>query len=141
NFNQGDCNSGNFNSGNRNSGNYNSGNYNSGYFNSNTPFVRLFNKRTKLRWDDPLICKLNLLPVKPTLRWVYESDMTEQEKVNFPSYKTTGGILRNTGRMDWSEVLKSKEHVKFISDLPNFNDEVFKQVTGHSLFEVIKKES
>ena len=63
-YNSGNRNSGDYNSGNRNSGDYNSGDYNSGFFNTNTPFVRLFNKKTKLRFDDPLIQKLKNISYK-----------------------------------------------------------------------------
>ena len=52
NRNSGDLNSGDWNSGNLNSGDWNSGNFNSGYFNTDEPFVRMFNKDTKLKKDD-----------------------------------------------------------------------------------------
>jgi hypothetical protein len=132
-YNSGDYNSGDYNSGNYNSGNYNSGNYNSGYFNTQTPFVKLFNKTTKLKWDDPIIAKLNSLNVKPILRRVFESDMTEEQKTQYPSYKTTGGFLLNIGRQDWSKL--SKEELEFIKSLPNFDAEIFKHISGIDLSE------
>ena len=48
-WNSGDWNSGNGNSGDWNSGDWNSGNGNSGFFNTNEPFVRMFNKKTRLK--------------------------------------------------------------------------------------------
>jgi hypothetical protein len=132
-YNSGNSNSGNFNSGNLNSGDYNSGNRNSGFFNTLTPYVTLFNKKTNLRWDSIEIQKLYSLNVKPILQWVYESSMTEEEKKNFPSYKTTGGFLKNTGRNDWSKL--TEEDKKLITSLPGYDDEIFKQITGVSLKE------
>ena len=120
-----------FNSGNRNSGQYNSGDYNSGYFNTNTPKVRLFNQNSDLDWNNPIISRLESLNLKPILQWVYESSMTEDEKKNYPSYKTTGGYLKNTGKQDWSSL--SDEDKKFIQSLPGYNEEIFKEITGISL--------
>jgi hypothetical protein len=68
------------------------------------------------------------LPVKPILRWVLESDMSDQEKKDFPSYRMTGGFLKNTGRTDWSGLTEDDKN--FIRSLPNFDAEIFKQITG-----------
>jgi hypothetical protein len=69
-----------------------------------------------------------LSKVKPILRWVPDSQMTEEEKNMFPSHKTTGGYLQKTGRNDWSGV--TKDDLKFIASLPNFDSVVFKACTG-----------
>jgi hypothetical protein len=122
-YNSGDCNSGDY-----NSGSYNSGDCNSGYFNSNTPFVRLFNKTTKLRWDDPKITRLMSLCVVPILRWVSSDEMTEEEKNNNKSHKTTGGFLRKTERADWTRLTDSDKEA--IRSLPNFDNDIFEQITG-----------
>ena len=140
-YNSGNYNSGNYNSGNRNSGYYNSGydnsgdfnsgNYNSGFFNTNTPKVRLFNQDTDLDFSNKIIQKLRQLDVKPILQWVYESSMTEEEKQNYPSHKTTGGYLKNTGKQDWSKL--TNEDKALIKSLPGFDDEIFQQIAGISL--------
>ena len=68
-WNSGNCNSGDWNSGNRNSGNWNSGNWNSGdwnsgFFNTDSPLVRIFNKKLMFRATVlifPISCILTLL--------------------------------------------------------------------------------
>ena len=57
--------------------------------------------------------------------------MTKEEQDNNPSHKTTGGFLRKTNRMDWTKL--TEENIKFIKSLPNYDDKVFKQITGISL--------
>jgi hypothetical protein len=135
NYNSGHRNSGHYNSGNYNSGHYNSGNYNSGYLNSDTPTMRLFNKDSGLSFDSPEGKKLQGLKgnlyskVKPILQWVVEKDMTEEEKTNNPSYKTTGGFLRKTGKIDYSG-WNNAEDLKFFMNLPNFDADIFYKITG-----------
>jgi hypothetical protein len=128
NYNSGDYNSGDYNSGDGNSGHYNSGDYNSGFFNTTTPKVRLFNKDSDLDFDSDVVNKLRNLNVKPILQWVYELDMTEDEKENNPSYKTTGGYLKNTGKNDWSQL--SDDEKEFIKSLPNYDADIFFVITG-----------
>jgi hypothetical protein len=140
-YNSGDYNSGDRNSGDRNSGDYNSGDRNSGYLNSTTPTVRLFNKDSKLEFNDSKITTLGIIlqKVKPLLTWIYESSMTEKEKTYNPSYKTTGGFLKNEGRMSWVNV--TKKDLEFIKSLPNFSSKVFKEVTGLDINKEIKERS
>ena len=126
--NSGDNNSGHYNSGNYNSGNYNSGNYNSGAFNTNEQPLRLFNKETTLlksseEWK--MICSLN---IKPILCWINSDNMTDKEKDNFPSHITTGGFLKNTGKMDFSKL--SQDELTLIKSLPNFDSNVFEEISG-----------
>jgi len=54
--------------------------------------------------------------------------MNEKEKSEFPSHKITGGFLRKTDRMDWRYL--TKEDKEFIKSLPNFDDEIFKKISG-----------
>ena len=136
NYNSGDYNSGNYNSGYNNSGHYNSGHYNSGhynngYFNTTTPMIRLFNKDTDLTFDSQEAIRIKNLPVKPILTWVHCNNMTEQEKKDTPNHAITGGFLRNSGRMSWDAL--TKEDLQFIKSLPNFDAEVFKQISGLDL--------
>ena len=135
-YNSGDSNSGNSNSGNYNSGNYNSGDRNSGAFNTDSPNVQLFNKDSGLTFDSKEWQRISNLPVKPILRYVPSSEMTEEEKANNKSHVTTGGFLRNTGRQDWSGL--TEDDKKFIKSLPNFDDAIFQQITGVSLSDDIE---
>lgn len=77
--------------------------------------------------------RIRSLNVKPILEWIGTRLMSEQEKKDFPSNSTTGGFLRKTDRQDWRKL--TKEDKAFIKALPNFDDAVFKQITGISLLE------
>lgn len=62
-------------------------------------------------------------------KWISESDMTEEEKQNNPSYKTTGGYLKTIPYKEaWKEV--PKEVIDKIKKLKNFNKKVFFEITG-----------
>ena len=131
NCNSGDYNSGYFNSGNYNSGNFNSGYFNSGYFNSNEPFIRMFNKDTKLKRDEidiPSFCYFDLTV------WVSHDTATYEEKEEHKSeIETCGGFLKTLDykeawRLAWDKASK-EEHLKMLK-LPNWDNEVFKEISG-----------
>ena len=138
--NSGHCNSGHSNSGNYNSGNYNSGHCNSGYFNTNEPKVRLFNKDTGLTRDQISIPYIYL----PVSEWVHESSMTELEKINNPTYKTTGGYTKTLDYKEaWKAVwgnLKQETKDQFLT-LPNFDADIFLEITGIETRTTVKEPS
>ena len=133
--NSGDWNSGHWNSGHWNSGDWNSGDQNSGYFNSITPDVLLvFNK----------ICSRDAwsMAQKPAflffslMEWIDESAMTEDEKQANPSCSFTGGYLRvmeykEAWRRSWDNA--DPENRELVRKLPNFDAEVFFEITGIDL--------
>jgi hypothetical protein len=141
-YNPGDYNSGDYNSGDYNSGDYNpgycnSGNYNLGMFNSDEPCVRLFNKQTKYKYNDKIFNRVKEIIANNFYQnfvvWVSEDKMTEQEKKDYPSYKTTGGYLRTASYKDawklmWDNI--SKEDKKEFYKLPNFDWKIFTKITG-----------
>ena len=134
-YNTGHYNTGYRNTGNYNTGNYNTGNYNTGYFNTDSPTVRLFGKDSKLTFDDEKIKNLKSvmshLTSKPILTWVYESSMTEQEKADNPTYKTTGGYLKKVKDHKMFDQSKlTKEHITFLKTLPNFDAKIFEECTS-----------
>ena len=142
NWNSGDWNSGNRNSGNRNSGNRNSGNWNSGYFNSNEPFVRMFNKDTKLKKEEiniPSFCYFDLTV------WVSHNTATKDEKKEHKTeIETCGGFLKTleykeAWRLAWDKASK-EEHLEMLK-LPNWDNEVFKEISGIDAEAEIAKES
>jgi hypothetical protein len=91
----------------------------------------LFNKDSGLKFKSCIISKLKNINIKPILQWVYEDSMSDQEKLDNPGFSTIGGYLKNTGRTDYSKLTdKDKELIK---SLPNFDNEIFKQITGISL--------
>ena len=144
--NSGDCNSGDCNSGNRNSGDCNSGNRNSGdwnktsfsngCFNTVSPKIYMFNKPTDWTLEHWLNCRarylLNQIDDCP-LEYVWFDSMTDEEKAAHPEAKTTGGYLkeRTTGdnaRKWWAGLSADDRNIIF--SLPNFDAEIFKEITG-----------
>ena len=131
NCNSGDCNSGDCNSGNCNSGDCNSGNWNSGFFNSDEPCVRMFNKMTNYKKEDvkiPSWCYFELTV------WVSHDTATEEEKTEHKAeIEINGGFMKTINykdawRIAWNKA--SIEERKKLFDLPNWNNKVFKEITG-----------
>ena len=131
NRNSGDCNSGNCNSGNCNSGNWNSGDWNSGFFNSDEPCIRMFNKMTNYKREDvkiPSWCYFDLTV------WVSHDTATEEEKREHKTeIEICGGFLKTINykdawRIAWNKT--SIEERKKLFDLPNWDNQVFKEITG-----------
>ena len=142
NWNSGNWNSGDWNSGNWNSGDWNSGNWNSGYFNSDTPFVRMFNKETDKKFDeigfpDFLYFDLNV--------WVSHDTATDEEKeLHKEEIETCGGFLKTLGykkafRLAWDKA--DKEEHKELLTLPNWNNEIFREISGIDAEVEIAKEA
>lgn len=139
-MNSGNANSGNRNSGSWNSGDWNSGNRNSGFFNTNTlDTIFIFNKKySRVKWDR--ISKPSCLYFDLT-KWINFSNMTDEEKEQYPQAKITGGYLKNYSYKEaFSNSLKnsSKEELIQITKLPNFNYELFEEISGINLKELIK---
>ena len=143
NWNSGDWNSGDWNSGNRNSGdwnsgdgnsgNWNSGDGNSGYLNTITPDTTLvFNKEcNRKEWKNTI--KPNFMYFNISNKFIYTCDMTDEEKENNPDHETLGGYLRKmTYREAWKYSWNNadKENRKLVLKLPNFDNEIFKEITG-----------
>ena len=147
NRNSGDCNSGNRNSGNRNSGNRNSGNWNSGnrnsgFFNTNSPLVRIFNKETNVPCND--IDFPSFLYFDLTV-WVSHDTATDEEKeVHKIDIETCGGFTKAISykeafRLAWDKAGKT-EHNKLLK-LPNWDNEIFKEISGIDAEYEIEKEN
>ena len=146
NRNSGDLNSGDWNSRNSNSGNWNSGDWNSGdrnigFFNSNSPLVRIFNKETNISRDN--INFPSFLYFDLTV-WVSHDTATDEEKeVHKIDIETCGGFLKTIPykeafRIAWDKASK-EEHEKLLK-LPNWNNEIFKEITGIDAEAEIAKE-
>ena len=141
NYNSGDCNSGDWNSGNYNSGNGNSGDWNktcfsNGCFNTQEPKIFIFNKLSDLTYRDWLNSKakyiLNQIPLN-VLSWIWEDEMSDDEKQQHPEYTVTGGFLKHvkkeTERQIWWDKL-STDKKDAILNIPNFDKKIFKEITG-----------
>ena len=141
NRNSGDWNSGDWNSGDRNSGDWNSGDWNSGFFNTDSPLVRIFNKETNIPRDDiyfPSFLYFNLTV------WVSHDTATEKEKeAHKTEIETCGGFLKTLSykeafRIAWDKADK-EEHKKLLN-LPNWDNEIFKEISGIDAEAEISKE-
>ena len=145
-WNSGDRNSGNWNSGNWNSGDWNSGDWNSGdwnaasfsngCFNTASTKIYMFNKPTDWTLGHWLNCHarylLNQIEDCP-LEYVYLSNMTDEEKAAHPEAETTRGYLKERTTADnarkwWAGLSADDRNV--ILSLPNFDAEIFKEITG-----------
>ena len=134
--NSGDCNSGDWNSGNDNSGDWNKTCFSNGCFNTELPKIFLFNKPSDWTYQDWLDSDERYILMNcPTnaLTWVWDYDMTEEEKEQHPEYSVTGGFLKNIEvegeRQEWWGSL-TKEEKDIVMSLPNFDKNIFKEITG-----------
>ena len=135
--NAGDWNAGSGNTGNRNTGDWNSTDFSTGCFNTKEEKIRLFNKRSKWTYRDwrcslarDLMCDC---PHAKTV-WINEKYMTDSEKEENPTWKCSGGYLKtievaNEDRQAWWDNLDDEEQEE-IKRLPNFDKEIFKEITG-----------
>ena len=125
----------------RNSGDWNSGDWNScsfsnGCFNTAEPKIYLFNKLsdwTYMDWlDSDARYLLNQIP-GDVLEYVWFGDMTDEERAEHPEAEVTGGYLKESHDsktvQDWWDTL-SEEQKKIIKSLPNFDAEIFREITG-----------
>ena len=148
-WNSGDWNSGDYNSGNRNSGDWNSGDWNSGdwnktcfsngCFNTESPKIYLFNKPSNWNYSDWLNSDARYILMNcpsNVLSWIWEDDMTDEEKEQHPEYSVTGGFLKHieeeTGRQMWWDGLSDVQKDS-VMQLPNFDKDIFKEITGISI--------
>ena len=138
--NTGECNTGHCNTGNRNTGNCNTGDWNKssfnvGCFNTEEQKIMLFNKSSDMTYREWLESDarwlLNQMP-KNVAEWVYESDMSDEEKAEHQTYETTGGYIKvmeksESGQLWWNDLPDDKKAV--IKSLPNFDAGIFEQCT------------
>lgn len=139
--NAGLCNTGNNNTGNRNTGNSNTGDWNtidasSGCFCTEDQKILIFDKPSNWTirdwWNSNARRLLNQIP-KDIVGWIYESDMTDIEKEENPTYKTTGGYLKiidksETAQVWWDGLNTTDKNI--IKSIPNFDAEKFEKCTG-----------
>ena len=145
-WNTGDWNTGNRNTGNRNTGDWNTGDcntgdwnkssFNTGCFNTEEQKIMLFNKPSDMTYrewiDSDARYLLNQIP-KDVVEWVYEEDMTDEEKAAHPTYETTGGYLKvldesECGQLWWGSLSDRRKDI--IRAIPNFDSDIFFQCTG-----------
>ena len=124
------------NTGDWNTGDWNKSSFNTGCFNTEEQKITLFNKpsgMTYREWmDSDARYLLNQIP-KDVVEWVYEEDMTDEEKATHPTYETTGGYLKvldesECGQLWWGSLSDRRKEI--IKAIPNFDAEIFFQCTG-----------
>lgn len=140
--NTGNYNTGNWNTGNKNTGDWNTGDWNStdfstGCFNTKEEKIRLFNKRSKWTYRDWKCSSARDLmydcPHTKTV-WINEKYMTDSEKEENSTWKRTGGYLKtievtDEDKQKWWDNLDDEDQEE-IKSLPNFDKEIFKEITG-----------
>ena len=155
-YNSGNCNGGSYNSGHWNSGNWNSGYYNcgncntgdcnsgdfnktnfsNGCFNTKESKILMFNKPSDWSIEDWRYSEAKRLLdniMYNVLKWIYSYEMTDEEKEQHPEYEITGGYLKKCDKSEcnqlWWDSLSDPEK-NIIKSLPNFDAEIFKEITG-----------
>jgi len=136
-WNTGHWNTGDWNTGDWNTGDWNTGDRNTGFFNTVTPDVILvFNKECPMdKWKKAY--KPDFLFFDLTY-WVEESEMTNEEKTLDPGYHYRGGQLR---KKDYKTAFKEswdnadQEDREKIKNLPNFDPQIFFEISGIDLRE------
>jgi hypothetical protein len=132
--NTGNCNTGNCNTGNCNTGDFNSCDFSAGVFCTQTPKLLIFDKPTNMTYLDwrnsDAFCILSNLTLT---QWIDSSEMCQAEKDQHPEYKTLGGYLKRwTYQEAWKNLWDklSDRQKKVIFDIPNFDKDKFRQITG-----------
>ena len=134
--NAGFCNSGDWNSGDWNSGDWNKTNFSNGCFNTEEPKIFLFNKPSDWTYRDWLDSDarylLNQIP-RNVVDWIWSDNMTDEEKEQHPEYEVIGGYLKildesECGQLWWDSL--SERYKNIIKAMPNFDKEIFEDVTG-----------
>jgi hypothetical protein len=138
----GDHSTGNYSTGNHSTGDFSISNYSTGHFSTEDySGFGAFNKPCTLEeWDNAK--KPELLELVMT-EWIPQYAMTSTEKEENLEYETTGGYLRvysykEAWRNSWDNA--TDEDKELLYALPNFDKEVFKEISGIDLDEDTVKE-
>ena len=139
NCNTGDYNTGDYNTGNYNTGDWNTGNWNTGCFNTVEQKIFLFNKLSDWTMKDwinsearSIFYDIRISPVQK----INKKDMTEKEKEQHPEYQTTGFYLKELRSEEiaeerqkyWNQLSQKQKDI--VMAIPNFDKEIFKEITG-----------
>ena len=128
-------NTGNWNTGNCNTGDCNTVDFSNGVFCTKEDTIKIFDKESNMtlsEWRESRARRIIAWNMEATV-WIYQRNMTEQEKEQYPSYKTTGGYLKVfTYEEAWKNLWNSitDEEKQEIINIPNFDKNKFKEITG-----------
>jgi hypothetical protein len=93
--------------------------------------MRLFEKKLDMTVEE-FYEKYDISADIPLNRWVDKRDMTDKERSEVEGWETMGGYLKT---LDFKEACQTwwrenpSEHKRFL-DLPGFDAEIFKDITG-----------
>jgi hypothetical protein len=139
-FSTGDFSTGQFSTGKCSTGDWSISDYSTGHFSTEDySGFGAFNKPCTLKeWETAK--KPNFIYFKVT-EWIPIDVMTEQEKIDNPSCETTKGYLKvydykKAWRKAWDSA--TDEDKELLYALPNFDAEVFKEISGIDVNEKIK---
>lgn len=134
--NKGDRNTGDSNIGDRNTGDWNKSSFNTGCFNTREQKIRLFDKPSNMtyyEWTKSDARRILGKIQKDVVEWINEEDMTDEEKTEYPTYKTTGGYLKVLDEFEcaqlWWDSLSERDK-NIIKAIPNFDADIFEECTG-----------
>ena len=134
NWSTGDWSTGDFSTGHWSTGNWSISELSTGHFDTKPRKLRAFNKKV-----DPDVWNSAFKPsclFFGLTKWIDDKEMTDAEKSENPRYITTGGYLKV---FDYKEAFTNsvknatKEERDQIRALPNFDDDVFLEVSGCDL--------
>ncbi len=116
-----------------NTGDWNKADYQTGYFNTITPddllvFNQLCNRAAWNAIKKPEF----IFNVIPNI-WINESEMTDKEKIDNPKFYVAEGYLKSISMTEaWKKAWDnaSIEDKKLLRELPNFNREIFLEISG-----------
>lgn len=135
NWNTGDRNTGNWNTGNRNTGDCNTADFSTGVFCAQEEKIKIFDKQSDLTYGEWMGSRARNIIYwnMETAVWVYEENMSAEEKEQYPTYKTTGGYLKVFSYKEawsnlWNNLTDSEKQE--IKNIPNFDSEKFEYITG-----------
>ena len=98
--------------------------------------IFMFNKPSDWCYQDWLYSDarelLNQIP-KNVVKWIYSCNMTDEEKAEHSTHETTGGYLKvldesECGQLWWDSLSDRQKNI--IKAMPNFNRDIFKEITG-----------
>lgn len=99
-------------------------------------YIPMFDKISSMTYEDWLNSRArSVLNKKPslTVEWIGKSEMTDEEKNENPTYRTTGGYLKvydksETSQLWWDGL--SETDKESVMTLPNFDADKFYKCTG-----------
>ena len=132
-WNTGNCNTGNCNTGGWNTGDFNTCNWSTGLFNTEEKTVLIFNKDSGLPWDEIINQDWYIAIEKNKFKlteWIW---YTEEEMKDSPIRQAIQGYLKKytfeEACQNWWNGMSNKDK-KLIKGMPNFDAEIFKEITG-----------